>query len=365
MPAIKENDVSTIAENAVIQYLQGARALEAAVIQALTAHIAITPRGHRYRNTLERHLEETKQHARQVDERLEELGEGRSILRTGVGFAEVLIGQLVSSAKAPLDLLRGSRGEEKLLANARDEFVSEALEIATYVALEQAARTAKDDRTARLAASILKDEDHMSDSLRREIPTLTKAVLAARAGNSSYDVSETGAAETLRAVEQDSADRAQKAVSAARSKVRETAQSTQRKARGAARQARKLPGVARAEGQVEGALASTQDLAIDGYDQLGVEEIDERLPKLSQIELAKIDAFERKHKDRATVLRKIATLQRDEPWSGYDELTVDEIQAAMAQSKNQTLSGAVRDYERAHKNRAGVLDAVGAAPASS
>ncbi|MGI8413841.1 MAG: DUF892 family protein [Solirubrobacteraceae bacterium] len=334
--------MSTVAEKSVVRYLQGARALEGALVQALEAHIAITPHGHRYRNALERHLEETKDHARRVDERLQELGEGRNILRTGVGVAEGLIGQLISSAKTPLDLLRGPRGEEKLLANARDELVSEALEIATYLTLEQAARTAQDDETARLAASILKDEDRMSDALRREIPTLTKAVLAARDGRSSYDVSDTGAGDTLRSVAKDAQDASRRA----------------------GRQTRKLPGVARAEGEVKGALASEQDLPIDRYAQLRVGEIDDRLPRLSQIELAGIDAFERTHKNRSTVLNRIAALQGDEPWPGYDELTVEEIQAVMAKSDDESRERAIRDYERAHKNRVGVLEAIGTTPVS-
>ncbi len=355
---------STVAEKAVIEQLQGARALEGALVQTLGAHIGMTPRGHRYRNTLERHLKETKEHSRQIDERLEELGERRNILRAGIGMAEVLIGQLIASAKLPLDVLRGASGEEKLLANARDEFVSEALEIVTYAALEETARAAQDDKTARLAAAILKEEERMSESLRREIPTLTKAVLAAREGHSSYDVSKTGAAETASSVAQDASDYARGTAQAASSKISNATQSAERKGRSAARQARKVPGVARAEGEVKGAVASEEDLAIENYDELNVGEIDERLPKLSQIELAKIDAFERKHKDRTTVLNRIGALQRTEPWPGYDELTVGEIEAVLAQSDDESLQGNVRDYERAHKNRVGVLDAVDTAPVS-
>ena len=56
-----------------------------------------------------------------------------------------------------------------------------------------------------------------------------------------------------------------------------------------ARQARKVPGVARVEGQVKGALAFEGDLAIANYDKLTVEEISGRLSELSQIDLAKID----------------------------------------------------------------------------
>ena len=69
-----------------------------------------------------------------------------------------------------------------------------------------------------------------------------------------------------------------------------------------ARKARKVPGVARVEGELKGAVASEQDLAIARYDQLTAEEIAGKLSDLSQIELAKVDAYERKQQNRTTVL---------------------------------------------------------------
>jgi hypothetical protein len=205
----------------------------------------------------------------------------------------------------------------------------------------------------------------MSESLRREIPALTKAMLAAREGRSSYSLSQTGAADALRSVARTAEDlteeAAQRALTAAqitRSTITEAADKTERNARRGARQARKVPGVARAEGEIKGALASAEDLAMDDYEQLNVGEIVEQLPTLSQIELAKINAHERKNKNRDSVLSKIATLQRNEPWPGYDELTVEEIQAVIAQSDDETLKRNTREYEHAHKDRAGVLRAI-------
>ena len=87
-----------------------------------------------------------------------------------------------------------------------------------------------------------------------------------------------------------------------------------------ARQARKVPGVARAEGQVKGAVASEEDLAIARYDALTAEEIVGRLGELSQIDLAKVAAYERKHQKRSTILGRVDSLQGNEPWPGYDEL---------------------------------------------
>ena len=61
-----------------IQYLNEAHATEQALIRTLQAHIAMTPRG-AYRTDLERHLRETRSHATDLQDRLEELGESRSL----------------------------------------------------------------------------------------------------------------------------------------------------------------------------------------------------------------------------------------------------------------------------------------------
>ena len=117
-----------------------------------------------------------------------------------------------------------------------------------------------------------------------------------------------------------------------------------------------MPGVAQAEGQVKGAVAGEGDLAIARYDSLTAEEIIDKLKTLSQIELAKTDAYERKNQNRTTVLSRITSLRGDEPWPGYDELTLAEVQAVLSEGDEQRVNQ-VRAYERSHKNRAGVLKA--------
>jgi hypothetical protein len=91
---------------------------------------------------------------------------------------------------------------------------------------------------------------------------------------------------------------------------------------------------------------------------LTAEEISGRLAGLSQAELAAVDSHEQAHGDRSTIRNRVETLRGDEPWQGYDELTVDEIRAALDESEGDERANAVRVYERAHKNRAGVMAAV-------
>jgi ferritin-like metal-binding protein YciE len=327
----------------LIQYLNEAHGTEQALTRTLQAHIAMTPRGS-YRSDLERHLRETKSHATTLQQRLEELGERRSVVGMGVGALQSLLGQAVSLGKGPFDLLRGASGEEKLLKNAKDESATEALEIATYRALEHFARRSGDKTTARLAASIREDEERMLAVLQERIPTLVEDVVSSELEEEPvYDVSKTGAGEAVRS---------------AGEKVEETtktaAKKTGSRARSTGRRARRVPGVAQAEGEVKGAVASEQDLAIANYDSLNVDEIVERLSELSQIDLAKVDAYERKHENRSTVLSRVSSLRNDEPWPGYDEQTVEEIRKALS-GGDAKQSREVREYERRHKERQGVL----------
>ncbi len=317
-------------EQKIVQYLNEAHGAEQALVRQLQAQIAMTPRG-QYRDGLETHLKETRRHAERLERRLAELGQGNNPLQVGLGALESLVGQALALTKTPLDLIRGSGGEEKVLKNAKDSCAAEALEIATYTALARLARDAGDAKTERLAKSVLRDEQRMLDRLLKEIPRLTDAVAHAEFdGDGSYDVSETGAADTLR-------------------EVGGTAKRT-------ARQARKVPGVARSEGTVKGALASESDLAIANYDSLSADEIQDKLSELSQIDLAKVNAYERKNQNRTTITSRIDSLQADEPWPGYDELGVEEVQAVLSEGDDNRIE-AVRRYESKHKNRAGVLQA--------
>ena len=182
-------------EQKVVQYLGEAHASEVGLVSVLRSQIAMTPRGS-YRDGLEKHLDETRGHARRIQERLGELEQGRNPVQVFVGFAETLISQSLALSKTPFDLLRGSGGEEKVLKNAKDACATEALEIATYTALERLATSVGDEQTAKLAASIRGDEERMLERIMREIPKLTDAVVGAEVeGEPSYDITKTGAAD--------------------------------------------------------------------------------------------------------------------------------------------------------------------------
>lgn len=161
----------------LVQYLIEAYAKERQLETALQAHIGMTNRAP-YKKRLQQHLTETRQHARQIERRIKTLGAAvpTAAIDTTTTVTSVF-GKALALAQGPLDALRGTSENEKLLKNAKDEYVEEAAEIAAYTAIETLATEVGDTETAKLARSIRRDEERMAAFLAKQIPTLTKAVV--------------------------------------------------------------------------------------------------------------------------------------------------------------------------------------------
>jgi len=96
-------------------------------------------------------------------------------------------------------------------------------------------------------------------------------------------------------------------------------------------------------------------LPIPGYDQLDDKQVSDHLSQLSQAELATVETYERAHGSRPAVLEKLRYMRGSEPLPGYDDLTTEQIAAALAGANAKTVR-AVRDYERKFQRRLSVLD---------
>lgn len=184
----------------IVQYLREAHAMELALIRVLQSQIAVAPRGP-HRSALEDHLEETRSHAQRIGTRLEHVESDRNdgIISAGFDLVQGVVGQLIALSKTPFDLVRGHGLEEKVLKNAKDACATEALEIATYTALERLAKDAGDTATVNLVRSIRKEEEAMLQRLLDGLDDLTDAVATARLeGRPTFDPATTGAADAAR-----------------------------------------------------------------------------------------------------------------------------------------------------------------------
>jgi ferritin-like metal-binding protein YciE len=275
----------------LLKHLEEAHATEHALITNLQAHIAMTPRGS-YRTSLERHLAETQSHEKAVARRIREIGRARGVVDFAYGVVTTAV-------------------EEKLLKNARDEVVTEALEIAIYDVIEALAKAVGDEPTAKLAARHRADEEKMLAELRQHIPRLAEAVAEAQAGGSpSYDWTTTGAAETVK----------RKAKTTRRPRIKKT-------------------------------QAPTSE-----YDKLTASDVVGKLTEFTQAQLSDVVAYERANRKRATVIDRAQSLQEDEPFSGYDDLTARDVAQRLTDADEPT-ARRVREYEGRHRRRVEVLEA--------
>ncbi len=331
-------------EQKVVQYLNEAHASEVGLVRVLQSQIAITPRGC-YRTALETHLGETRRPRRARGRRgLSELNQGGSPLKFVGGVAQSVAGQALALGKTPFDLLRGSGGEEKVLKNAKDACATEALEIATYTAIERLARSVGDEQTAKLAASIRADEEKMLERIMRELPKLTDAVVGADVEDDpSYDVTKTGAADAVRATGK-----------AAAKTARTTGATAKRTHASGAQGAGRRAGRGSAQGRRRVASATSRSPATTrSPPRRSSAEARRALPdRPREGRLLRAQARQPHDGPRAHRHRCAATSRGRATTSS----PCSELQTVLGKADDDRIKS-VRTYERAHKDRAGVLKA--------
>ena len=134
----------------LIKNIQDAHAMEQNVLHMLTSMI-VTTDDDQIKKGLEAHKEETRVQSERLSQRLEALGASVSPVRE----AGAVIGALT---KGMGDALRKGKG----VKNARDAFVTEHLEIATYELLERLAVRAGHEETAEVARLNRAEEQEMA-----------------------------------------------------------------------------------------------------------------------------------------------------------------------------------------------------------
>jgi Asp-tRNA(Asn)/Glu-tRNA(Gln) amidotransferase C subunit len=102
---------------------------------------------------------------------------------------------------------------------------------------------------------------------------------------------------------------------------------------------------------------ATVNEPVPGYDSLKTKEVIASLSSHSQAELVEIERYERTHQNRFSVFDKLRWLRQDEPLSGDDALSRDEVLAALEAADVGTIKR-VRGYERKFRARREVLDEV-------
>jgi hypothetical protein len=96
---------------------------------------------------------------------------------------------------------------------------------------------------------------------------------------------------------------------------------------------------------------------IDGYDRMKLKDVVASLSERSQVELARVEKYEKANEGRKEVFDKLRWLQQDEPLPGYDALSPEGILAALGKAGPEELKR-VRSYERKFGARREILEEI-------
>lgn len=143
----------TNVQDKLVTYLRDTHAMEQNVSRMLDSMISTTTDA-QIRDDLEHHKDETQQQIERLGSRLQALGEDTSTIKE----AGAIVGALI---KGIGDAARGDKAGK----NARDGFVTEHLEIASYELLERLARRAGDEETAKIARQNRQEEEAMAQKI--------------------------------------------------------------------------------------------------------------------------------------------------------------------------------------------------------
>lgn len=150
----------------IITWLRDAHAMERNMESVLSRHLRDAQDYPAVREQLEKHLNETRDHARRLEGALESLGATAS---TAKDLAAGLMGALQAMSTSVLP--------DEPVKNALAEYAMEHLEIATYSALIAAAEAAGLMDVSHVCSDILREETAMALWLEDQIPQITRMYL--------------------------------------------------------------------------------------------------------------------------------------------------------------------------------------------
>ncbi|WP_433455213.1 hypothetical protein ACQPXS_44940 [Streptomyces sp. CA-142005] len=292
----------------LIPVLEDARHAHAAARDRLRADAALAPPG-AHRQMLEREADEMQGRVHRIEGHVRGL-RPRSLLGGAADMARFAARTTLRTAMLPLAIGqktvtgvmhgRGPADDQQLLRNTEDEYAAAARALASARAGEVLADQAQDHTTLNLLQELRsQDQDLLAlleDSLARQARTVAAAGDGFRVEQTTNGGLPHAATRPLRAV----ADRLRQAARPGQRPEDEWPVAEE-------------PEVTAAAEQVQGAVSSEESLPIVGFSQISVEEIERRLPFLSESDLRVLEGHERTHARRKHVLEAIERLSSSRP----------------------------------------------------
>jgi ferritin-like metal-binding protein YciE len=154
-------------EEQLLAWLNDAYAMEKAQIPVLENHADDARRHPEVRKRDLKHLEETKQHAKDIKRCIEYLGEKPSVTKKAIGR---ITGAMNSVATEPF--------QDEVMKNFLMDYAAESFEIACYRSLIVAAEEAGHPKIARVCQEILEEEEEMAEWIRDHLPKAVHVTLS-------------------------------------------------------------------------------------------------------------------------------------------------------------------------------------------
>lgn len=151
----------------LIAWLNDAYSMEKSLVQTLRNHANSAQDRPSMQSRLERHAEETKEHAHMVRECIERLGGQVSTFKTGLG---TIMGTVQGVMNAP--------AKDEIVKNILADSAAERFEIASYQGIITAADEIGDTETAQVCRRILREEEQMLEWLEQQLPAAIRNQMA-------------------------------------------------------------------------------------------------------------------------------------------------------------------------------------------
>ncbi|MGA5037692.1 hypothetical protein ACPCA8_11600 [Streptomyces capoamus] len=288
----------------LVPALEDAHHAHAAARDRLRADAEASPPGP-HRQMLERQADDIQDQLHSLELQLRGM-RPRGLLGGVTDMARFAARTTVKTATLPLALGqkavtgamrgRGPADERQLLKNTEDEYAAAARALATTQAGEVLADQAQDRVTLELFLELRHHDRELLDQLEDSLARQARAVAAAGEGFRVEQRANDGLAH-----------RAARPLLAVADLLRHAAGHGQRPGQAEEPAAQEREVTAAAE-QVQGAVSTEESLPIIGFSQLSVEEIERRLPELSESDLQVLKGYERTHAQRKHVLEAIERL---------------------------------------------------------
>jgi ferritin-like metal-binding protein YciE len=143
----------------LVTYLEDAYAMEHEIVEVLEKQVKETDKYPDIQARIQQHLEETRLHEQRMADRLKAYNEKPSGTKS---ITASLIGNLIGAA--------GAGRTDKLSKTARDDYMTEHMEIAAYELLIATAHLYGDNETIYAAQANLRDEVRIANWLEQHLP---------------------------------------------------------------------------------------------------------------------------------------------------------------------------------------------------